>query len=295
MADHSATSIESARLDMRRRRAPAGRATIDLKRQPGFRAMAWACVVLLYAPILLLGLFSFNANRSVTNWTEFSLAWYGRVFVNEAIREAAITSLQVSISATVLATLIATAAALATTRTGPWPGQTASYLVINLPLMVPEIVTAIATLSFFALVASVAGIRFGLGNLIIAHTVFCIPFAYLPIRARLEDMDLTLEQAAADLYATPWQCFRRITLPLLSPGISAGAALAFIVSFDDFTISVLVAGPGQTTLPIYIWGALRRGITPEINAASSILLGISVLFVTLSFLIGRHRRQMKSH
>ena len=269
------------------------RKQFDLKRQPGFRAVAWLCVALLYAPILVLAVFSFNANRSVTIWTEFSFNWYAMVVANEGIREAAIISLKVAVTATILATAAATAAALAMTRTRPWPGQTLCYMTINLPLMVPEIVTAIATLSFFALLASAAGVRFGLGNLILAHTVFCIPFAYLPIRARLEDMDLTLEQAAADLYATPWQTFRRVTLPLLMPGISAGAALAFIVSLDDFTISVLVAGPGQTTLPIYIWGSIRRGITPETNAVSKILLGISILFVTLSFLFEHKRRRMK--
>src|SRR5262249_49361885 len=155
-------------------------------------------------------------------------------------------------------TTIATAAALATTRTRPWPGQTAAYLVINLPLVVPEIITAVATLSFFALLASLAQINFGIGNLILAHSVFCIPFAYMPIRAGLEGMDLTLEQAAADLYATPWQTFRRVTLPLLTPGVSSGAALALIVSIDDFTITQMVAGPGQTTLPLYIYGQLHK-------------------------------------
>ncbi|TGV95540.1 ABC transporter permease subunit, partial [Mesorhizobium sp. M2E.F.Ca.ET.154.01.1.1] len=109
----------------------------------------------------------------------------------------------------------------------------------------------------FALIAGAFGLNFGIGNLILAHTVFCIPFAYMPIRARLEDMDLTLEYAAADLYATPWNAFKRITLPLLVPGIMSGAALAFIVSFDDFTITQLVAGPGQTTLPLYIWNQIR--------------------------------------
>ncbi len=274
---------------MARTRRAAARA-LDLKSQPGFRAIAWLCVFMLYAPIAVLTVFSFNANRSVTKWSEFSLAWYAKAMSNENIQNAALTSLKVSISATIVATIVATAAALATTRTRAWPGQTGVYMTINLPLMVPEIVTAIATLSFFALIASLFGIRFGLGNLILAHTVFCIPFAYLPIRARLEDMDLTLEQAAADLYATPWRAFRRVTLPLLTPGISAGAALAFIVSFDDFTISQLVAGPGQTTLPIYIWGSIRRGITPEINAVSTILLAVSVLFVSFSFLFGRRRR-----
>jgi spermidine/putrescine transport system permease protein len=156
--------------------------------------------------------------------------------------------------------------------------------------MVPEIVTAIATLIFFALVYATLGISFGLGNIMIAHSVFCIPFAYLPIRARLEDMDRTLEQAAADLYATPWQTFRRVTLPLMMPGVTAGATLAFVVSFDDFTITLLLAGPGQSTLPIYIWTSLRRGISPEINAMSSILLVISVILVTASFFLGRRRK-----
>lgn len=266
------------------------RRSFDLKRQPGFGSIAILALVLLYAPIVILVIFSFNANRSVVRWTEFSLDWYGKVLANEQIRDATITSLKVSIASTIIATVIATAAAISTTRTRRWPGLVSSYMVINLPLMVPEIVTAIATLSFFALLASLWGIGFGLGNLILAHTVFCIPFAYLPIRARLEDMDLTLEQAAADLYATPWRTFRRITLPLLTPGISAGAALAFVVSFDDFTISQLVAGPGQTTLPIYIWGAIRRGVSPEINAVSTILLGVSVLLVTISFIVAHRRR-----
>jgi len=120
--------------------------------------------------------------------------------------------------------------------------------------------------------------------------VFCIPFAYLPIRARLENMDLTLEQAAADLYATPWRTFRRVTLPLMLPGIIAGAMLAFIVSLDDVIITLLVAGPGETTLPLYILGQIRRGVTPEVNAVSTILLAVSILFVTLFFFLGRRQR-----
>ncbi len=271
--------------------APAARRALDLKRQPGFGTIALGCLAVLYAPIAILVIFSFNASRSVTRWSEFSLTWYASVLANDDIQRAALNTLKISISATVVATILATAAALATTRTRPWRGQTAAYMVINLPLMVPEIVTAVATLSFFALLASTAAINFGLGNLILAHTVFCIPFAYMPIRARLEDMDLTLEQAAADLYATPWQAFRRVTLPLLTPGISGGAALAFIVSFDDFTITQFVAGPGQTTLPLYIWGQLHKvGVTPEVNAISSMLLAISILFVTLVFLVGRKRK-----
>lgn len=268
------------------RRAPA----LDLKRQPGFATVAMLCLLLLYAPIAVLVAFSFNENRSVTIWTQFSLDWYARAVRNEGIQHAAWISIQIAAVATVAATIIATAAALATTRTAAFRGQTATYIVINLPLTVPEIVTAVATLSFFALLRVTTGIGFGLGNLMIAHTVFCIPFAYLPIRARLENMDLTLEQAAADLYATPWRAFQRITLPLLMPGIVAGAMLAFIVSFDDVIITYMVAGPGETTLPIYIFGQIRRGVTPEINAISTLLLGVSVMFVTLFFFVGRKQR-----
>jgi spermidine/putrescine transport system permease protein len=264
---------------------------LDLRYQPGFGTVAICCLAMLYAPILVLAIFSFNGGSSVTRWGGFGLNWYVSAFNSEGFHNAALTTLKISITATIVSTLVGTAAALATTRTRRWPGQTVAFTIINLPLMVPEIITAVASLSFFALVASVAHINLGLGNLMLVHTVFCIPFAYMPIRARLEDMDLTLEQAAADLYATPWRAFRRVTLPLLMPGISAGAALAFIVSFDDFTITQMVAGPGQTTLPLFIWDHTRMPLTPEINAMSTILLGVSVAFVTTSFLIARRRRR----
>ncbi|MEX2295799.1 MAG: ABC transporter permease [Dongiaceae bacterium] len=276
-----------ADLAIRRRRLPR---YLNLRYQPGFGTLAILCLVMLYAPIVVLIIFSFNENRSVAVWTEFSFDWYHAAFQNEGIRDATWVSLKLAGVATVVSTVIATAAALATTRTRAYRGMTAAYLVINQPLVVPEIVTAVATLSFFALLRTELGVYFGFGNLIIAHTVFCIPFAYMPIRARLEDMDLTLEQAAADLYATPWQTFKRVTLPLLIPGIVAGAMLAFIVSFDDVIITAFVAGPGETTLPILILCAIRRGVTPEINAISTIVLAVSVLFVTLFYFISRRSR-----
>ncbi len=265
--------------------------TLDLKYQPGFGTVAGCCLVMLYAPIAVLVVFSFNDNRSVTRWTEFSLDWYRLAFENDGIRNAAWVSVEVAFIAMLFGTAMATAAALATTRVRPYRGMIPAYMVINMPLMVPEIVTGIATLSFFALMGNLLGFTFGQGNLIIAHTVFCVPFAYLPIRARLENMDLTLEQAAADLYATPWRAFRFVTLPLLMPGIIAGAMLAFIVSLDDVIITLLVARPGQTTLPIFILGQIRRGVTPEVNAISTILLVVSIMFVTLFFLIRRRDRK----
>ncbi len=267
----------------------AGRRHKDLRYQPGFNQIAWACIFVLYAPILVLVIFSFNDNRSVVLWTEFSFRWYIAAFGNEGIQSAAIVSLKVAVVATIIATIFATMAALATTRTEPFRGLTLAYAVVNQPLMVPEIVTAVATLSFFAIIKQATGVS-GIGYLMLAHAVFCIPFAYMPIRARLEDMNLTLEQAATDLYAPPWQVFRRVTLPLLMPGIVAGAMLAFVVSLDDVIITLMVAGPGETTLPIYILGQIRRGITPEINAVSTIFLGFSVFFVTLFFAFGAKRK-----
>jgi spermidine/putrescine transport system permease protein len=186
-------------------------------------------------------------------------------------------------------TIMATMAALVTTRTAPYRGLNLAITIINQPLMVPEIVTAVATLTFFALIKQATGVT-GIGYLMLAHTVFCIPFAYMPIRARLEDMDLSLEQAAADLYAPPLKVFRRITLPLLMPSIMAGAMLAFIVSLDDVIITLFVGGPGETTLPIFILGQIRRGVTPEVNAVSTVFLGVSVIFVTLIFLFGKNKK-----
>ena len=202
--------------------------------------------------------------------------------------EVSIRSLQIAAAAAVMATIVATMAALATTRTAPYPGLTFKYAFINQPLMVPEIVTAVALLIFFSRIKVATGYS-GLGYLIAAHTAFCIPFAYLPIRARLESMDLTLERAAADLYATPWQTFRRITLPLLWPGILAGLMLTFVISLDDVVITNFVKSGGQDTLPTYMLGQLRRAITPEMNAISTVFLLISVGIVTLFFFISRKR------
>ena len=177
-------------------------------------------------------------------------------------------------------------AALGTTRRKAFKGQTLIYVAINQPLMVPEIVTAVSLLIFFAWIKVATGYT-GLAYLIAAHSAFCIPFAYLPIRARLEGIDLTLETAAADLYATPWQAFRRVTLPLLGPGIIAGAMLAFVISLDDVVITEFVKSGGQDTLPTYMLGQLRRQLSPEINAISTVLLALTVALLTAFFLLMR--------
>jgi spermidine/putrescine transport system permease protein len=258
----------------------------DLKSMPGFTTMAIICFFLLYVPLVPLVVYSFNSGSSIALWEGFSWRWYEAAWANTRVQEATILSLIVAASASLIATTAATMAALATTRTRPYRGMTAIYAAINQPLMVPEIVTAVALLIVFAAIKQMTGYN-GLAYLILAHTAFCIPFAYLPIRARLEGMDNTLEAAAADLYATPWQTFRKITLPLMWPGILAGAMLAFVISLDDVVITEFVKSPGQDTLPTYMLGQLRRVITPEINAISSVLLAVSIAIVTIFFILNR--------
>ncbi len=243
----------------------------------------------LYFPILVLVAYSFNSGGRSMVWQGVGIGWYGKVFSNDAILGAAMNSLIVASVATILATMIATSGALVLARGGSFKGKTVSVGLITLPLIVPEIVTAVATLMFFASI----GMNFGLGNLIVAHTVFCIPFAFMPIRARLEGLNTDLEQAACDLYSTEWQAFRYITLPLLMPGIIAGATLSFVISLDDFIISLMVSTAGTTTLPVYIYGMIRQGVTPEVNAVSSVLFVISLALITLYWFVSKSGNKAK--
>ncbi len=262
----------------------------DVRRQTGFTTMAIACFVMLYMPIILLVVYSFNAGSSIAIWEGFSWRWYVSAWGNEQVQQATVRSLVIAVWASGISTTVAVLAALATTRTRRFKGQSAVFAMINQPLMVPEIVIAVALLIFFAMIKVATGYT-GLAYLIIAHSAFCIPFAYLPIRARLQGMDLSLEQAAADLYAPPFQVFRRITLPQLWPGILAGAMLAFVISLDDVVITEFVKSAGQDTLPTYMLGQLRRVVTPEINAISTVLLGISITMVVLFTLLSKFRNQ----
>ena len=258
-------------------------------RLPGFATVAVGVFVCLYLPIVTLVVFSFNGGPSIAVWEGFSWRWYAVAWQNEAVQDATVRSLVVAASASAIATTLATLAALGTTRRPAFKGRTVIYVMINQPLMVPEIVTAVALLIFFASIKVATGYQ-GLGYLIAAHSAFCIPFAYLPIRARLEGMDTVLETAAADLYATPWRTFVHVTLPLLAPGVAAGAMLAFVISLDDVIITEFVKSAGQDTLPTYMLGQLRRAVTPEVNAISTALLALTVALLTAFFLLTRTRR-----
>ena len=265
-------------------------ATEKVKWYPGFREITLACFFILYAPLIIVMIYSFNASQSITIWGGFSLHWYEEVFYGvEAakFKTATVNSLIIAVMAAIVSTVIATAAALAMVRGKAFKGKSLTFGLINLPLMVPEIVTAVATLIFF----SVIGFDRGLLSILLAHIVFCIPFAYLPISARLQGISSIYEQAGRDLYATPGQTFRLILFPLMVPGILSGFLLAFIISLDDFIITNFVKGAGVETLPTAIFGAVKQGIKPNIMAISTLMLTVSIVLVSISYLISRMGRQ----
>jgi spermidine/putrescine transport system permease protein len=257
----------------------------SLKNFPFFGVISLIVFAFLYVPLVFVVGYSFNANRVVTIWKGFTLDWYAEVLTNDDIQRAVMNSLRVAVVATILSVVFATGLAIGLIRMVR-AGRTFAWSLIMAPLIIPEIVFAIGTLALFV------QIRFPLGveAITLAHTAFCIPFALLPIRARLRSIDLSIYEAAADLGANEWTIFRRITLPLLMPGVVAGALLAFIISLDDFLVSYFLAGPGGTTLPVYIFGMIRNAITPGVNALSTLLLLVSIVIVTGSYLITRRKR-----
>jgi spermidine/putrescine transport system permease protein len=245
-----------------------------------------------YIPILVLIIFSFNAGKVPTIWQGFSFRWYTSLVNDEAILRAFWNSVIVTFGSTIISTIIGTMVSLAMER-HHFRFKLPFDAVLYMPIIIPDIVIALATLLFFIIVFNMVktllGLTWGLGltTIIIAHVAFNISFVATVVRARLIDMDTTLEQAAQDLYANEWQVFRRVTLPLLMPAIISGALLAFTLSMDDFVITFFVAGPGSTTLPLLVYSKVKFGVTPDLNALATLLLGFSIGLVLLSQAIQR--------
>jgi spermidine/putrescine transport system permease protein len=260
----------------------------DIRRLPGFSSIAVLAFVFLYAPMASLILYSFNDGKSVGLWKGFSLAWYRSVLTDDRVMAATFLSLEVALFASSVATALALLAAIAMTRGPVFRFQGVVYALINHPLVVPEIVIAVALLIVVGFLKAVTGYG-GIGFILLAHAAFCVPLAYLPIQARLEGRDDDLDRAAADLYASEMQIFRRVTLPLLAPGIVAGFMLSFVSSLDNVLITLFLAGPNQETLPLYVFGQMRRGVTPELNVISTLFLGVSALLVGAFFFLNRKR------
>ncbi len=246
--------------------------------------LAVAALVFLYVPLLVIIGYAFNKGDQATVWEGATLEWFPRVLRNHDIVDAAIVSLQLAACAMVVSTALALGIALVLDRWGR-RGRRVALGLIQAPLIVPEIVAAVGTLGLIRVI----GLRPGMAALVLAHTAFCIPFALLPIRARLADIDPRVFEAGADLGADQRRLFQRIVLPLLLPGIVSGALLAFIVSLDDFIISSFLASAQTTTLPVYMFGLIRRGISPGVNAIATLLIALSTLVVLITRSLTRER------
>lgn len=239
--------------------------------------------IFLYAPIIILLVFSFNASKFASaTWKGFSLRWYIELFQDEAIGTAVKNSLYIGFVSTLVSTVFGTMVSLAMER-HKFPGKLAFDALLYLPIIIPDIAMAVMLLLFFVLVKMPLG-RY---TIIISHIAFNISFVAVVVRARLAQFDMNLEEAAQDLYANEAQTFRRVTLPLLMPGILGGALLAFTLSLDDFVITFFTSGPGATTLPLRIYSMVKLGVTPEINALSAVMLIASFMLVFLSFFLQR--------
>lgn len=244
--------------------------------------------IFLYAPIALIVFFSFNAGRYAMDWQGFSLEWYGKAFSNPIIIKALVTSLIIAGCTSIIATTVGTLCALGLERMRGWLRQLFDAL-IYIAIMVPGVVIGISTLIAFVTVFDAVNpaleaigmvrLQMGLWTVIAAHVLFNLAVVVLIIRARLAGMDRSLVEASEDLYATPFATFRQVVLPALMPSILAGLLLSFTFSFEDFIIAFFVAGP-NTTLPIYVFSSIRRGVTPEINA-----IGTAVLLTSLALLV----------
>lgn len=243
--------------------------------------------VFFYAPIALLVVFSFNDNDNVGIWTEASFRWYGEMFQNEAVMGALRNSLIVAFSSTIVATIIGTMLAISLERYR-YRGRGALDGLAYLPIIIPDVTMAVMLLIFFFQAFGILNDAFGtslttgLVTITLAHIAFNISFVAVVVRARLSQFDSSMEEAAADLYASRWQTFRRVTLPLIAPGVAGGALLALTLSLDDVVVTEFVSGSGSTTLPVYVFGLVRRGVTPLINAVSVLMLVASMVLVGIS-------------
>lgn len=295
----------------------AGLPRITEKTREWLANLSWLAYIFLYAPIVILIVFSFNAATvteggrvlSTSVWKGFTFNWYSELAQNTRIIDAAYNTLVVATISTVIATTIGTMTALGMERYNFF-GKLAFDATLYLPIIIPDIVMALSLILFFVLInlgpwtlslseqvaASTILPEFLVSFLIrlirvtpiiIAHVAFNISFVAIVVRARLADFDRTLEEAAQDLYANEWQTFRRVTLPLIMPGIIGGALLAFTLSIDDFVITFFVSGPGATTLPVRVYSMIRIGVTPEVNAVSAVMLIVSIVLLVLSLALQR--------
>jgi putrescine transport system permease protein len=237
----------------------------------------------LYLPIVILVIYSFNASRLVSVWGGWSIRWYVELLHDEAMRNAAWTSLGVGAVSATAATVLGTLAAVALVRAGRFPGRTLFSALVFAPLVMPEVITGLALLLLFVAI----DVDRGFWTITVAHTTVTLCFVTVVVQARLIDFDINLEEAAMDLGCPPWKAFLTVTLPLIFPAIAAGWMLAFTVSLDDLVIASFTTGPGATTLPLRIYSEVRLGVKPEINAVSTIMIAVVAVGVIVAALVAK--------
>jgi spermidine/putrescine transport system permease protein len=239
--------------------------------------------VFLYIPLLCVAIFSVNASKYGLDWGGFTLSWYAKMFHNEVILRAALNTLILGVVSTVVSTVLGTMLALGMYRF-PWSKRVLGNLdtILHLPVVTPDIIFAVALVIAFSVIRALTGLfELGLASMIVGHVTFQISFVALVVRGRMELIGHEVEEAAYDLYADHRRVLFKILLPLLKPGILAGAMLAFTLSLDDFVISFFTAGPKSTTLPLFIYASLKRGVTPEIHALSTVVMLLTIALVTV--------------
>jgi putrescine transport system permease protein len=237
----------------------------------------------LYLPMVILVIYSFNASKLVTVWAGFSTRWYGELLGNEAFLDAAWVTLQVAVVSSTIATVLGTMAAYVLVRAGRFAGRTLFSGMIYAPLVMPEVITGLSLLLLFIGI----GLDRGVFTIILAHTTFSMCYVSVVVSSRLVSFDRSLEEAALDLGCTAAEAFRLVTLPIIAPAVISGWLLAFTLSLDDLVIASFTAGPSSTTLPIKIWSSIRLGVSPEINALSTILIAIVAVGVITASLISK--------
>lgn len=251
---------------------------------PGLIMALVAGFAFLYLPILALIAYSFNASRLVTVWGGFSTHWYGALMANEPLLDAAWLSMRLAFVSATVATVLGTLAALALARYGAFRGRTLFSGMVLAPLVMPEVITGLSLLLLFVS----AQVERGFWTVTIAHATFSLGFACIVVQSRLAGFDRSLEEAARDLGATPVVTFWTVTLPLIWPALAAAWMLAFTLSLDDLVIASFTTGPGATTLPMRLYSAVRLGVSPEINAACTIMIGaVALVVIAASLLLKR--------
>lgn len=237
----------------------------------------------LYLPMIILIIYSFNESKLVTVWAGFSTKWYGELFQNEAFLDAAWVTIKVAVISSTLATVLGTMAAYVMVRAGRFRGRTLFSGMIYAPLVMPEVITGLSLLLLFIAI----GMGRGVFTIVLAHTTFSLCYVSVVVSSRLATFDRSLEEAALDLGCTPFDAFRSVTLPIIAPAVISGWLLAFTLSLDDLVIASFTAGPSSTTLPIKIYSSVRLGVSPEINALSSIMIGLVAIGVITASLVSK--------